>query len=288
MGKFIDRETLLRNLQLLKNDFQTWFTYQGNKEIGTQVYDDPTIETEYIEQNNTRIDIVGDYPGLYCYYAEAGATGTIFFETKPNCEATGSYYLANGSGILTDNVASFDAYCWQRHYTGTLEDVAWRGVNPIQAAPKTFESSYQDNDYTCNCYDFITYIQMPVFDDLIKGDAWTTAVGNQLGNDTTENWQAVIDALGESLNPAISKESGGGGGQFGGGSGWYSGGAGGGSGFIGNPYLYEKCMYGYDVKESSFPNTKTISVHNVSETGIAKYAKKGDGFARITFLGTNN
>ena len=78
--------------------------------------------------------------------------------------------------------------------------------------------------------------------------------------------------------------SGGGGGFYGGGAGFLSPGAGG-SGYIGNPLLTDKVMYCYNCNESSEESTKTISITNVSEEAISNYAKIGNGYARITYLG---
>lgn len=43
-------------------------------------------------------------------------------------------------------------------------------------------------------------------------------------------------------------------------------------------------MTGYNVQTSNDESTKTISTTNVSETAISDYAKKGNGYARITNL----
>ena len=79
--------------------------------------------------------------------------------------------------------------------------------------------------------------------------------------------------------------SGGGGGLWGGA---YctncSGAGGGGSGYIGNSLLSEKHMAGYNVETSDDETTKTISTTKVSETSIEDYAKKGNGYAKITCI----
>lgn len=77
----------------------------------------------------------------------------------------------------------------------------------------------------------------------------------------------------------------GGGGWYGGGAVTYCGGTGGGSGYIGNPLLTNKHMYGYGVATSDEENTKTISGTCASETPKSDCAKIGDGYARITYLG---
>lgn len=60
----------------------------------------------------------------------------------------------------------------------------------------------------------------------------------------------------------------------------------GGSGYIGNPLTKNGIMAGFNVPESTAANTRTISTTNVSEKPISQYAKQGDGFAKITYIGT--
>ena len=60
----------------------------------------------------------------------------------------------------------------------------------------------------------------------------------------------------------------------------------GGSGFIGNPLTRNGVMYGYNVANNDGVYTKTISTRNISEAPRAGYAKMGDGFAKITYIGT--
>ena len=79
--------------------------------------------------------------------------------------------------------------------------------------------------------------------------------------------------------------SGAGGGYYGGGSGGGHFGSGGGSGYIGNPLLTDKVMYCYNCSESSEESTKTISTTCVSDNPTSNCSKKGNGYARITYLG---
>lgn len=76
--------------------------------------------------------------------------------------------------------------------------------------------------------------------------------------------------------------SGGGGGYYGG-SGNISGG-GGGSGYIGNSLLTNKVMYCYNCEESSEESTKTISTTCAEETPTSNCAKKGNGYAIISYV----
>ena len=77
---------------------------------------------------------------------------------------------------------------------------------------------------------------------------------------------------------------GGGGGYYGGGGCPDNGTGGGGSGYIGNSLLTNKAMYCYNCEESSEESTKTISTTCAEETPTENCAKKGNGYARITFI----
>ncbi|KAK8895440.1 hypothetical protein M9Y10_023904 [Tritrichomonas musculus] len=76
--------------------------------------------------------------------------------------------------------------------------------------------------------------------------------------------------------------AGGGSGLYGGGSGGNSGPGGGGSGYINISKLTDAYMYGFEVQTSSEANSKTFSTTNVSPDSISNYAKKGDGYIKIT------
>lgn len=76
---------------------------------------------------------------------------------------------------------------------------------------------------------------------------------------------------------------GGGGGFYGGGGGMFIGG-GGGSSYIGNPQLINKIMYCYQCETSPNEATKTNTTNNASEDPKSNFAKKGNGYAKITFI----
>ena len=138
-----------------------------------------------------------------------------------------------------------------------------------------------------------------------KGAFSGGAGGGYVGNDCGEAKGATqteggISAIGYrsgtfGQGASSVNEGGGGSGFYGGGSGYHSsigyGGAGG-SGYIGNTSLTNKIMYCYNCQESTLEddetNIKTRSTTNVSEEPISYYAKKGNGFARITYLGKYN
>ena len=59
----------------------------------------------------------------------------------------------------------------------------------------------------------------------------------------------------------------------------------GGSGYIGNSLLTNKVMYCYNCTASNDTSTKTVSTTNVSANPVSNYAKKGNGYAKITYCG---
>ena len=71
-----------------------------------------------------------------------------------------------------------------------------------------------------------------------------------------------------------------------------AGGGGGGSGYIGNSRLISgngitKSMYCYNCTTSNAADTLTYSVTTVSATATSNTAKQGNGYAKITYLGTD-
>ena len=110
------------------------------------------------------------------------------------------------------------------------------------------------------------------------------------GSVTDTNW-AQVGSFGKGGNSLQNQTGGaGGGGYFGGGagtSGTNYGGGGGGSGYIGNSLLSNKAMYCYNCTTSNDTNTKTISTTCNEATPTENCAKKGNGYAKITFISEN-
>lgn len=104
------------------------------------------------------------------------------------------------------------------------------------------------------------------------------------GETSSTNYVGIFGAGGKGAD----NYGGGGAGFYGGASGNNTGGAGG-SGYIGNTNLTNKVMYCYNCQDSTEEadetDIKTRSTTNHSEEPISYYAKEGNGFARITYLG---
>lgn len=112
-------------------------------------------------------------------------------------------------------------------------------------------------------------------------DGFSTAFG---GNQEKGGAGYVNGSFGSGGSCTDANCAGGGGGFYGGGGAWGIEGAGG-SGYIGNPLLKNKAMYCYNCEESSEESTKTISTTCAEETPTSNCAKKGNGYARITYIG---
>ena len=122
-----------------------------------------------------------------------------------------------------------------------------------------------------------------------SGGGYKGAITSHTNQSEVSQDKGYLFGKGQDANGAISiyGVAGGGGGFYGGymnKSGSKTSGSGG-SGYIGNTLLKNKSMYCYNCEESSEESTKTIKTTNVSETPTSKYAKIGNGYARITYIG---
>ena len=105
------------------------------------------------------------------------------------------------------------------------------------------------------------------------------------GGTSYEETMAAGFGYGGLANTSNVGGAGGGSGYYGGGGSYDNAGGGGGSGYIGNSLLINKAMYCYNCEESSEGSTKTISTTCAEETPTENCAKKGNGYARITYVG---
>ena len=109
-----------------------------------------------------------------------------------------------------------------------------------------------------------------------------TALG---GSQTLINSNENIITNGSFGTGANGTEASGGGGGFYGGQTAHLIGSAGGSGYIGNSLLTNKVMYCYNCTASSDTETKTISTTCANGTATENCAKKGNGYAKITYIG---
>lgn len=118
------------------------------------------------------------------------------------------------------------------------------------------------------------------------GTGQTATGGSQTSGGSGSSSTAGNFGLGGSIILGTHSAGGGGAGFYGGGSAGNGGGAGG-SGYIGNSLLTNKVMYCYNCTASNDTSTKTVSTTNVSANPISKSAKKGNGYAKISYCGHN-
>ena len=141
------------------------------------------------------------------------------------------------------------------------------------------------------------FISKPILEDYIyivagggggghNGNPWCCSEGVRAGY-SGGGIADEANQVGQSCcNYGAGSSSGGHGGGYRAGN-WDHGSVGrGGSGFIANPLTRNGVMYGYRVPSSTSTNTKTISTTNISSDPRPGYAKMGDGFAKITYIGT--
>ena len=125
-----------------------------------------------------------------------------------------------------------------------------------------------------------------------KGGKGTTNSDANIGTQTSPGTGQVNASFGKAGGSSCSYHAapGGGGGYYGGSGGPNHGGGAGGSGYIGNKLLknvsenISKHMVGYKVPTSGDANTLTYSVDLASDTPKYDTAKKGNGFAMITYI----
>lgn len=94
-------------------------------------------------------------------------------------------------------------------------------------------------------------------------------------------------SFGQGAGSTSTYSCGGGGGLYGGAGDTYEWGASGGSGYIGNPLLTNKYMYCYNCTTSDAVDTKTYTTTCASEIPTENCAKIDNGYAKITYLGSN-
>ena len=131
------------------------------------------------------------------------------------------------------------------------------------------------------------------------GGSWTNTAGsgggfiggngNQEGLGATQTTGYKFGHGGDGANNTNSPGGGGGGGYYGGNVGTSDAIAGGGgSSYIGNSLLINKAMYCYNCTESSAVETKTVTTTCNEETPTENCSKKGNGYAKITFVTNMN
>ncbi len=244
---------------------------------------------------NTYIGGYGGYSSGYVtlnkgdvLYINVGESGKTI--SGSNCDKTGTYngggscYVSDGLGNLGETYGSGGGATHIATKSGLLSTLSDSidSVLIVSGGGGGGEYYNHDNQYIST--------------------ASGGSAGGFVGNDSYSLYRvfnsSVVDVSGnagkggsqsEDLNSNMNSKGSFGIGAVMSGSGYYGGssndyGGGGGSSYIGNSKLSNKQMYCYNCEESSNETTKTISTTDVSEKPISNYAKKGNGYAKITLI----
>lgn len=216
---------------------------------------------------------------LYIAVGGAGGNGTTM---TTNLNAGGFNGGGNSYGTTSKYVGSGGGATHIATTTGTLSSLSSSKDSILIVAGAGGAGGYESDRYTSTGGSGGGYIGN-------AGDSTNSSyTKGQGGTQTAGGTGAVKGSFGQG-GSATSNGIGGGGGYYGGGSGQYTIGSGGGSGYIANSNLISKnnitkAMYCYNCTTSTDASTLTYTTTNVSETARSKYAKKGNGYARITKL----
>ena len=211
-------------------------------------------------------------------YINVGGGGTTFVDDTTNAQnVIPGGYNGGGSGLLYSNGGGATHIAIQSGLLSNLENS--RDDILIVSGGGAGTSAHAEGGGFCfggNGGGYIGnsgYTYHNDYDGNI-GSGGTQTSGFNFGN-------------GESFKDSTTAGAGGGyyGGYIGTGTSSWKKCGGGGSGYIGNSLLANKAMYCYNCEESSEESTKTISTTCAEETPTANCAKKGNGYARITYIG---
>ena len=143
--------------------------------------------------------------------------------------------------------------------------------------------SWKDIDYAANGGHAGGYKGVDGYMSVYYASKLPGGGGTQVSAGTAGTMRGADGKFGQGGDGGKVGSSGGGGGFYGGGASAHNG-SGGGSGYIGNSLLSNKAMYCYNCEESSEESTKTISTTCTEEKPTENCAKKGNGYARITYI----
>jgi hypothetical protein len=206
-----------------------------------------------------------------------------------------SILLISGSALPTEHgVTSFKTY-----FTDNTK--AYKAIKSITASSLTSLSSGGGATHIAKRTGLLATLSDHIDDILIVagggggGGLENTTPGNGGGfeggdpklNDTVISDRSGTQSTGNAFGKGQGSETspGGGGGFYGGFAGHSNfAGAGAGSGYIGNPSLFNKKMYGNNVPTTSASETHTASVTSKSSSPISYRPKLGDGYVKIKYL----
>lgn len=239
---------------------------QGGGSLGG--YGSYATGTMSLNKNDTLYVVVGGQgPSLSQVTNVGGYNGGGYSGNNPGAN---SYGGGGATHIATTNRGELFNYS---SYTSELLIVAGGGGGATSATTTLAGSGggYVGNSGTTSNSTYNSSTYLPIGGSQTTGG--TGYQGTTRGGSFGRGMSSNTDGWG----------GGGGAGFYGGGNGHGTTGAGG-SGYIGNSLLTNKSMYCYNCSTSCDTATKTYSTTKVNENAIMHYAKKGHGFAKITYI----
>ena len=262
---------------------EVWGAQGGSSNVGRGGYGGYSIGSIYLTEKQILYINVGG-SGKLCSYGSGTCSssggynggGYAFSSTQTNTGGGGATHIAIKSGLLKSLSESRDQILIVAGGGGGGGHNREEYVGNGGSGNGYIGQTGQDLHYGSGGYFGTGGSQTSGGRSYVDGSLKNTTNGIGLFGQGGQ-YSSAIDCCGN---------NGGGGGYYGGGSSTRGhGGAGGGSGYIGNSNLLNKSMYCYNCSTSTAESTLTYSTTYVSEAPISQYAKMGNGYAKITYVG---
>ena len=278
---------------------QTWnFDFTGSEQTFTAPYNGIyKLEIWGASGGNYDTTYIGGYGGYSIgstnllandkLYINVGGKGE---DKSTSATITGGYNGGgNGAGISSIYSTSGGGATHIATQSGLLKNLSSNKSSILIVSGGGGGTSYQSGPYTGSGGSGGGYIGnngTNTQTNWVYGSGGTqTSGGASGGGNKVNNEDRGTDGSFGAGGNGLHYSGGGGGGYYGGGASNQAGG-GGGSGYIGNDLLVNKLMYCYNCKTTESEDIKTLSTTNISSTATSNYSKKGNGYARITFIST--
>lgn len=262
------------------------FDYTGGEQVFTVPHSGYYQLEVWGAQGGTHVNSIGGYGGYSTGILKLEKDTNIYIVVGGTTNSIAKGYNGGGSGIYN----GFGYGCGG----GGATHIAM--VSGILSSLEKYKGTLYSDKSTYNSTEILivaggggggaSWTDQNKYFSAGSGGGFTGTVGNKYSSGTAgaNGTQTGGGTFGVGGNGSSNWSGGSGGGFYGGGpTNWSSGS--GGSGYIGSSLLTDKYMYCYNCAVSDNENTKTYSTTNVSETPISQYAKKGNGYAKITYIG---
>ena len=249
---------------------EAWGAQGGTQSSNVGGYGGYSVGVLDVSSRKTLYINVGGYPSTFTGGYNGGGNGGS--SSQSGYGGGGATHISTQSGLLStlgNNVSSIFIVAGAGGGSGTYDNSKGGSGGGYVGNTGTEWSAYSG----------------------LYGTGGTQTSGGTTHNGTTTILTTGSFGLGGNFTETFGGCGGGGGFYGGGGSSRGHAGAGGGSGYISNSSLISsstitKHMTCYNCQTSTDASTMTNTTTNVSSTATADYAKSGNGYAKITYLGT--